>query len=117
VLSAIWEMVVGRWSEPDDWFLPLLVVTVIFIRANRTWSPFRLSVLFALSLVLFSSAMIVVVEIVDDIPGYHAASEEALMVVAFNVVAGALAGLWLVLGLRTFDAGMAGEPVGAKRKW
>ncbi len=117
VLSAIWEMVVGRWSEPDDWFLPLLVVTVIFIGANRTWSPFRLSVLLALCLVLFCSAATVVAEATGDIPGYNTAMEITFFLVAINVVLGVLAALWLVLGLRTFDAGMAGEPAGAKRKW
>ncbi len=117
VLGTIWDMVVGGWWDPGDWFLPLLVVTVIFIRANRTWSPLRLSVLFALCLVLFPSATIVVAEVADDIPGYSTAMEMTFFLVAINVVLGALAALWLVLGLRTFDAGMAGEPAGAKRKW
>ena len=45
------------------------------------------------------------------------AMEITFFLVAINVVLGALAALWLVLGLRTFDAGMAGEPAGAKRKW
>ncbi len=118
VLSAIWDMVVGGWWDPGDWFLPLLIVTVIFIRANRTWSPFRLSVLLALCVVLFFSAAIVVAEVAEDIPGsYSTAMEMTFFLVAINVVLGALAALWLVLGLRTFDAGMAGEPAGAKRKW
>jgi hypothetical protein len=109
ILTAVYEAIIqGSW-EPDAWLLPLTILTAVFFVLNRTWTPVRLSALLALSILLLSSGEFAVGKAVEAQHTYGAEWYTAF-ILGTNVVGGALFCVWLALGLRTFDAGLAGAP-------
>jgi len=116
VLGTVWDIVASGYWHPGQWLLPLVIVTAAFLAANRTWGPFRLSVLLALCLLVFFSAGVALEEM-DYFSGYYPGSALFWWVVCMDVVVGVLAAVWLVLGLRIFDAGLAGELPVARGRW
>lgn len=126
LLSLVWQWFLGGFLGMfgllfgvigSVLFLPLLsvipsvVALAVFWRAMRSWTPWRLSVLLALSFLVHTNMVVSVAVLVDSVPG---ASMTIFVLVVGHAVVGALALMWWRLGLRIFDAGMAEEPAAVR---
>jgi len=110
LLSAVSNAFFGWDWDPGDWLVSLIIVVAVFFALNRTWTPFRLSLLLGLHLLLFVSGEFAVGEFMNGLGSLGDAWQIGVFILGTNVVVGTLVLLWLLLGLRTFDAGLAGEP-------
>ena len=113
LLSTTYTLLFDWHWDVNDWLLPVLVVTASLVAVNRTWTPWRLSVLLGLSIILGLSAMFAVADYVNSARGY---GEDLLFLAGVSAVIGSLVVGWLVLGLRTFERGFAGELARTKRR-
>jgi len=115
VLGTVYGLFFGYRWDVYDWLLPLLVATGVFLGASRRrWTSWRMSVLLSLCIVIFITAFVSLAEMVEGLPGYDSIRDVFLMMVGTTGIVGILAAVWFVLGMRTFDAGMAGEHARAR---
>ena len=118
--SGVWMIILGwltsifalfLWdSSPGGFLIIGLVATGALLAASwRRWSPWRLGCLLACSAYVFGTGLATIVDSLDylfEFPGVFLAG---------NLIAWALVGLWLRIGLGTFNVGLAGEGTSSKR--
>jgi len=109
MLSIPLLMLGGRFFFPLVSLVPAVVILAVFWRITRRWTAWRLSVLLALSLMVYSNGLMSVAFLTRT-------STMVPMLLAGHAIAGALALMWWRLGLRIFDAGMAAEPATARSR-
>ena len=97
---------------PGLGLLPLLGVTAAYLKLNKKWTPWRLSALLALTLMICVSGMTTVAMVSTLVPFRSRGGVMVTALVVANVLLAAFAIFWWRLGVRIFDEGMAREPAG-----
>ncbi|MFH0964274.1 MAG: hypothetical protein V2A58_09710 [Planctomycetota bacterium] len=109
-VSAMGASILRSASKPVVFLLAGLLATgALLLASRRRWSAWRLSCLLACSAYVFGLALAAADYLL------HYDMEALGMFIVGNVMAWALVALWLRIALRTFDDGLAGEPLVSKR--
>jgi len=121
--SVVWTVLFG-WviagavigpTGPAAWLCTFLVPAGLLLAVTRRWVPWRLSLLLALTFLIFVAGVATVAEMADG--HYDRDDTEWLLLAVGTVIVLVETAAWLALGLSIFEAGMVGESPAVWRRW
>ena len=98
-------------DEPEIWLVGSLAVTGGLVLVMPQWTAWRLSVLLAfLAFTAMLGMATVIVAVQEKVYGTGYDTNEMIMLAACSGIAWVWLAVWGLIGLRVFDAGIAGRP-------